>query len=228
MRQPGTRRFITPTATVTLDRSLDDALIELVRSVAGEVLAVVEATAEDIVSDTRAKWYTMVRKRSGRSGAGTKYRLEVRGDEIRAIIYNDAKAIAKQDVNIDAQGRLLPGTNKKAGEYRSAEELYAYFVKRPTAVSTVAIGLPLQEYRQMMSYYRKYNSLPFGYVAAAMEDRLGRKRPVGLARIVRNPLASDGKELWNSLVVKGTPSAIKRRAMDLDRALQAAGRRFGR
>lgn len=228
MRQPGTRRFVTPTATVTLDRSLDDALVELVRSVAGEVLAVVEATAEDIVNDTRSRWYTMVRKRSGRSGAGTKYRVEIRGDEIRAVIYNDARAIAKQDVNIDAQGRLLAGTNKKAGEYRSTEELYAYFVTRPTVLSTVAVAVPLQEYRAMMSYFRKYKSLPVGYVAAAMQDRRGRQRPVGLARIVRNPLASDGKQVWNSLVIKGTPGAVKRRAIDLDKALQAAGRRFGR
>jgi len=228
MKAPGTRRFVTPTATVELDRSLDAAILALARDVAGEVIDVVESIAAETVEMATRDWYTLVRKRSGRSGAGTKYRMEVKGDVIRAVVYNDAKALAKRDVNVDAQGRLLPGRQEKADSIVATEEFYAYFVHTPGALSTIAKSVPMAEYRQLMKFFRANGRLPEGYIAAANVDRLGRKRPVGLARLVRNPLRSDGKPVWNKLVIKGSGPVIKRRALDLNRALQAAANRFGR
>lgn len=228
MKPPGTRRFVTPTTTVTMDRALDDAIIALVRDVASEVVEVLEGIASETTDTTRAKWYTLVRRKTGRSGAGTKYRMEVRGDTIRAVVYNDAKALAKRDVNVDAQGRLLLGKQEKAGQIQSAEEYYAYFVHTPGPLSTVAKGVPMDEYRALMRLWRAERRLPDGYSAAAFTDRKGRSRPVGIGKIIRNPLASDGKQVWNILVVNGSKSVIKQRALDLDRALQAAAARFGR
>ena len=228
MRPPGTRRFVAETTTVTLDRALDDALLALARDVAGGVIDVLEGMASQTVDQTRAKWYTIVRKRSGRSGAGTKYRMEIRGDSIRAIVYNDAKALAKRDVNVDAQGRLLPGRQQKAGQIVATEEFYGYFVHAPGALSTIAKSVPLEEYRKLMSLWRKERRLPPGYIAGAYKDRKGRSRPVGIARIVRNPLASDGKKVWDTLAVKGSKAVIKSELIELDRALQAAGKNLGR
>lgn len=224
----GTRRFVTPTATVTLERTLDDAILALVREVAGGVVDVLEGIASETTDTTRAKWYTLVRRKSGRSGAGTKYRMEVRGDTLRAVVYNDAKALAKRDVNVDAQGRLLPGRQTKAGQIQATEEYYAYFVHAPGPLSTAARGVPMNEYRALMRLWRAERRLPDGYTAAAFTDRKGRSRPVGIAKIIRNPLASDGKRVWDTLVVKGSKAVIKQRALDLDRALQAAATRFGR
>lgn len=228
MKQAGTRRFVTPTATVTLERTLDDALLALVRDITGGVVDVLEGIASETTDTTRAKWYTIVRRKTGRSGAGTKYRMEVRGDTIRAVVYNDAKAFAKRDINVDAQGRLLPGKETKADQFKGTEEFYAYFVHAPLPISTIAKSVPLDEYRQLMRLWRAERRLPEGYIASAYKDRKGRSRPVGIAKILRNPLASDGKRVWDTLVIKGSKPVIKRKALDLDRALQAAATRFGR
>jgi hypothetical protein len=86
----------------------------------------------------------------------------------------------------------------------------------------------LDEYRKLMSLWRKERRLPPGYIASAYKDRKGRSRPVGIARIVRNPLASDGKKVWDTLAVKGSKAVIKSELVELDRALQAAGKNLGR
>lgn len=228
MRPPGTRRFVTPTTTVTIDRALDDALLALARDVAGGVIDVLEGMASETAEQANAKWYTIVRKRSGRSGTSTKYRMEIRGDTIRAIIYNDAKALAKRDLNVDAQGRLLPGRQQKAEQVVATQESYAYFVHAPKPLSTIAKSVPLDEYRKLMSLWRRERRIPEGYIAAAYKDRKGRSRPVGIARIVRNPLASNGRKVWDTLAVKGSKAVIKSELVELDRALQAAATKFGR
>jgi hypothetical protein len=45
---------------------------------------------------------------------------------------------------------------------------------------------------------------------------------------VRNPLASDGKKVWDTLVNKGSKAVIESGLIELDRALQAAGKNLGR
>ena len=226
MKPAGTRRFASETVTVTVDRALDDALLALARDVAGGVIDVLEGMASQTVDATKAKWYTMVRKRSGRSGAGTKYRMEIRGDTIRAVIYNDAKALAKRDLNVDDQGRLRPGKEKKADWIEATTESYAYFVHSPLPLSTILKATPIDEYRKLMSLWRKERRLPPGYIARDYVDKKGRSRPVGIARIIKNPLASDGKTLWSTLAVKGSKAVIKSELIELDRALQAAGKKF--
>ncbi len=229
MRPAGTRRFASDTVTVTIDRALDDAILALVREVAGGVVDVLEDIASKTVNDTKSKWYTMVRKKTGKSGAGNKYRMEVRGDTIRAIVYNDATSgLVKRNLNVDAQGRLLPGKEVKSEFSRATTESYAYFVHAPLPLSTIAKATPIDEYKKLMSLWRKERRLPPGYIARDYVDKKGRARPVGIARIVRNPLASDGKTLWSTLAVKGSKAVIKSELIELDRALQAAGKNFGR
>jgi hypothetical protein len=228
VRPAGTRRFASDTVTVTIDRALDDAILALVREVAGGVVDVLEDIASKTVGDTKSKWYTMVRKKTGKSGAGNKYRMEVRGDTIRAIVYNDAVKLAKRNLNVDAQGRLLPGKETKHERITATTESYAYFVHAPLPLSTIAKATPIDEYKKLMSLWRKERRLPPGYIARDYVDKKGRARPVGIARIVRNPLASDGKTLWSTLAVKGSKAVIKSELIELDRALQAAGKNFGR
>ena len=79
-----------------------------------------------------------------------------------------------------------------------------------------------------MSLWRRERRIPEGYIAAAYKDRKGRSRPVGIARIVRNPLASNGKKVWDTLARKGSKAVIDSGLVDLDRALQAAATKFGR
>lgn len=227
-RPAGTRRFVKPTATVTIEPGLDRAINELIRDVAGDVVDAVEAIVAETADEARDKWYTMVRKRSGRSGAGNDYRLELKGDTIRGVVFNDARASAKRRVNVDLQGRLRPGETKPSEQVVATEEYYAYFVHRPNALSMRYRAIPLEEYRELMRYFRRWGRLPQGYAAKSLVDRKGRKRPVGIGKLERNPLASDGKKVWDMLVTKGHKRIVKEHALKLDKALTASGKKLAR
>jgi hypothetical protein len=213
---------------VTIGPELERAVAQLVRDVAGDVVDTVEAIVAETAGVTREKWYTMVRRRSGRSGDGTDYRIQLKGDTIEGVVFNDARASAKRRVNVDLQGRLRPGETKPSEQRVAAEELYAYFVHRPNALSMRYRAVPLAEYRELMSYFRRTGRLPIGYAAKSLVDKRGRKRPVGIAKLERNPLASDGKKVWDILVTKGHRRIVKDRALDLDKALTASAKKLAR
>lgn len=225
---PGTRRYVTEKATVSIGPELEAAINQLVRDVAGDVIDAVEAIVSETAKVTRDKWYDNVKKRSGRSGDGTDYRLELRGSVIRGVVFNDAKQSAKQRINVDRYGMLLPGETEKSEQMRGTQEYYAYFVHRPNALSMQLKQTTLPEYRELMRYFRRTGQLPPGYRARSLTDRLGRKRPVGIAKLVRNPLASDGKRVWNLLVTQGHKAIVKEKALELDKALTASGRKLAR
>lgn len=224
----GTRRFVTPRAEVELDDGLTRAVNQLIRETAGDVVDAIEGIVNETAETTRAKWYTLVRRRSGRSGDGTDYRIEIRGNVIRGVVYNDARALAKQSINVDQQGNLRPGETKKSEQRIATQEEYAYFVHAPSALSVVYQPTPMEEYRELMRYFRRTGRLPPGYSAKALEDKKGRRRPVGIGKWVRNPKASDGKRVWDTLVVKGHRAFVKERLADLDKALTATGKRIKR
>ncbi len=79
------------------------------------------------------------------------------------------------------------------------------------------------EYAEIMSYFRKNGRLPEGIVARRIDET---GQPVQLSREVRNPLASDGKNLWNELARKEGTKIIVARADDLDAAMQRAANRL--
>ena len=224
----GTRRFVTQRAEVELDDGLTRAVNQLIRETAGDVVDAIEGIVNETAETTRAKWYTLVRRRSGRSGDGTDYRIEIRGNVIRGVVYNDARALAKQSINVDQQGNLRPGETKKSEQRVATEEQYAYFVHAPGALSVVYQPTPMMEYRELMRYFRRTGRLPPGYSAKSLEDKKGRRRPVGIGKWVRNPKASDGKRVWDTLVVKGHKAFVKERLADLDKALTATGKRIKR
>lgn len=224
----GTRRFVTPRVEVQLDDGLARAINQLIRETAGDVVDAVEAIVNETAEETRRKWYTIVRRRSGRSGDGTDYRIEVRGDTIRGVVYNDARALAKQSINVDQQGNLRPGETKKSEQRVATQEEYAYFVHAPSALSVIYQPTPMEEYRELMRYFRRTGRLPLGYSAKALVDKKGRRRPVGIGKWIRNPKASDGKRVWDTLVVKGHKAFVKERLADLDKALTATGKRIKR
>lgn len=224
----GTRRFVTPRVEVQMDDGLARVVNQLIRETAGDVVDAVEGIVNETAEETRRKWYTIVRRRSGRSGDGTDYRIELRGDTIRGVVYNDARALAKQSINVDQQGNLRPGETKKSEQRIATQEEYAYFVHAPSALSVVYQPTPMEEYRELMRYFRRTGRLPVGYSAKALEDKKGRRRPVGIGKWVRNPKASDGKRVWDTLVVKGHRAFVKQRLAELDKALTATGKRIKR
>jgi hypothetical protein len=65
-------------------------------------------------------------------------------------------------------------------------------------------------------------------VATAMTDKLGKKRPIGVSKIVPNPERFDGKNLWKLLVLDPSKVAIKVSLSALDKAMTASGKRFAK
>ena len=203
-------------ASTSIGPELDRAVDQLIRDLAGDVVEIIEGITDGLATNARKEWYQNVTKRTGKSGAGNDYRLEVRGDAIKGIVFNDAK-----------QGMKDPKTQ---GMMRRQwlEANYAYYVHRPGPFSTQLQRLNMEEYREVMRYYRATGGIPDGMVASAMTDKLGRKRPVGVSKTIPNPERFDGKNLWKLLVLDPSKVAIKVSLSALDKAMTASGKRFAR
>lgn len=210
------RRITVGRASVDLGPELEAAIDRLVRDIGGDVVDIVEGLAEGLAENARKEWYDNVRERTGASGRGNDYRLEVRGDKVHGIVFNDAKQRQKTRETMGMLRRTVGEVN------------YAYYVHRPGPFSTQLQGLNDAEYRQLMSYWKANGTLPEGYVARAMTDALGRKRPVGVSKSVANPERFDGKNLWKLLVLDPSKKAIKEALPDLDKAMQESAKRFSR
>lgn len=210
------KRITVGRASTTIGPELDRAVDQLIRDLAGDVVDVVEGIAEDLAENARKKWYDNVTERTGRSGRGNDYRLEVRGDAIKGVVFNDAKQGMK---DLKTQGMM---------RRQWIEANYAYYVHRPGPFSTQLQRLNMDEYREVMRYYRANGRIPEGMVAQAMTDRLGRKRPVGVSKTVPNPERYDGKNLWKLLVLDPSKQAIKVSLSALDKAMTASGKRFAK
>jgi len=213
----GTRAFVakSPRAEIVIGNILDQSIQDLISSVAGEVIQTIESIVKETRNNAYDHWYDNVRKVTGRSQAGLRYKVVLKGDAIQGVVYNDATAPAfKRD--------------QEGNKAEKVMEKYGYFVHRPRALSTIARPIPLPEYRALMSFYRSNGKLPPGYVAASYRDSRGRNRPVGIAKIEPNPAASDGKRLWQVYVTNGSKPIIKRRLVELDRAIDDVGKRITR
>jgi hypothetical protein len=173
--------------------SLEPAVQDIINNVYGAVIEVVELMSSETVMHAKNEWYKNVTEETGRSRAGIQYEMRLKGDYIVGVVLNDA-------------------TN--------AGSKYGYMIKRPKALSVKYKRVELQEYRRLMSFYRDYGRLPPGYVAASMTDRLGRRRPTGIAKLEPNPKAADGRNLWQLLVKRGHKPIVKRHLRSLDKALQ--------
>lgn len=210
-------------ATVSLGPELRRQVDQLVRDVAGDVVAIVEAISNDIAEGARREWYNNVTRRSGESGESNDYRLELRGTTVRGIVYNDAQQIQRSRKK--SEWRLTP----YGGQVRPRKlQNYAYYVRRPGPFSKLLRGIDLEEYRAAMSYYRTHGDLPKNLQARSMTDAKGRRRPVGISKITVNPAHYDGKNLWKVLVINRSKKLIEERLPDLDKALQASADRFSK
>lgn len=98
-----------------------------------------------------------------------------------------------------------------------------YMVHRPGALSMRRKKVLASEYAEIMSYYRKNGTLPEGITARRIDED---GQPLALSRDVRNPLASDGKNLWSELGRKEGKKIVLARADDLDAAMQRAADRL--
>jgi uncharacterized protein YbjQ (UPF0145 family) len=214
-KQRKTRAYVAKVEAVEvrIGPEMDRTVYDLIRSVAGEVIDAVEAIVKESRDSAYSQWYDNVTKVTGDSQAGLKYKMVIRGDSIVGVVFNDATKAAKRRVG----GRL-----------EVAQEKYGYFVHRPRAFSKVARSVPMPEYRLLMSHFRRFGGLPEGYVAARMTDSLGRRRPVGLAKIEPNPKAGDGKRLWQALVITPSKKITEKHVAKLDTALTAVGNRIAR
>lgn len=207
-------------AKVTLGPELQRSVDQLVRDVAGDVVMIIEEIANDLAEGARTDWYKNVRRKSGESGASNDYRMELRGTSVRGIVYNGATKNLPRRQKFNG----APGTTTKV--YQPTE--YGYFVRRPGPFSRIFTGLNFTEYSQVMSYWRANGRLPSGYIARAMEDTKGRKRPIGISKETDNPLHADGKNVWKVLVLDRKKAAIDARLDDLDRAMQSSAARFSK
>jgi len=202
-----------PRAEVVVGEILDETVNNLLMSIAGDVIKSIEGIVKEVRDNAYDHWYDDVRKVTGASQKGMKYKVAIRGDNIVGVVFNDAVKPAWR-------------ANKSGVGGAMTDEKYGYFVHRPRAFSTIARPIPLPEYRALMSFYRKNGTLPPGYTAKAFKDSKGRNRPVGIAKIELNPKASDGKRLWNVFVTQGSKPIVKKGLVDLDKALQATAKRI--
>jgi len=207
-------------ATVTLGPELQRAVDQLVRDVAGDVVMIVEEISNDLAEGARDEWYRNVRRRSGESGESNDYRMQLSGTSVRGIVYNGATRNLPRREKFNG----APGSTTKV--YR--ETAYGYFVRRPGPFSRIFKGLNAEEYSQIMSYWQANGALPKGYIARAMQDTKGRKRPIGVSKETANPLHADGKNLWKVLVLDRKKPAIDARLDDLDKAMQRSADRFSK
>lgn len=214
-KKRNTRAYVTKTETVgiVIGPELDRDLEAFIRSVAGEVIDAVEVIVKESRDYAYNHWYDDVNKRTGKSQEGLKYKVTLKGDTIKGVVYNDALKLAKR---------------RDRGFTEAAQEKYGYFVHRPRAFSKVARSVPMPEYRMLMSHFRRYKALPEGYVAAAFVDSKGRRRPVGIAKIEPNPKAGDGKRLWQALVITPSKKVVDKHTAQLDAAISAVGKRITR
>lgn len=207
-------------AKVTLGPELQRSVDQLVRDVAGDVVMIIEEIANDLAEGARRDWYKNVRRKSGESGASNDYRMELRGTSVRGVVYNGATKNLPRRQKFNG----APGTTTKV--YQPTE--YGYFVRRPGPFSRIFTGLNFTDYSQVMSYWRANGRLPSGYIARAMEDTKGRKRPIGISKETDNPLHADGKNVWKVLVLDRKKAAIDARLDDLDKAMQSSAARFSK
>lgn len=207
-------------AKVTLGPELQRSVDQLVRDVAGDVVMIVEEIAHDLAEGARTDWYKNVRRKSGESGESNDYRMELRGTSVRGVVYNGATR------NLPRRQRFngAPGTTTKVYQPTA----YGYFVRRPGPFSRIFKGLNAAEYSQVMSYWQANGTLPSGYIARAMQDTKGRKRPIGISKETDNPLHADGKNVWKVLVLDRKKDAIDARLDDLDKAMQSSAARFSK
>ncbi len=75
-----------------------------------------------------------------------------------------------------------------------------YMVRRPGPNSTKRRLATKDEYSAAMKQYRKTGQLPEVWTKEAV--RFSKGQPVNLTKRYPNPLASDGKNLWQELVIK--------------------------
>lgn len=101
-----------------------------------------------------------------------------------------------------------------------------YMVRRPAANSTLRKRATREEYSAAMSQYRSTGQLPAEWAQGDMQ--MVRGRPVNLNKRTPNPLASDGKLLWQELVIKPGKALATRLKREGSAAIRDALNRNGR
>ena len=176
---------------VTADTaSLAKTLSAVVDAALAELGAALVDIADDAEVNAEGKWYTQVRKRTGRTGQ-LSTELRTRADKLNAVVL--------------------------------APDKMSYMVKRPGPLSMVSRLLTPAEYSAAMRQFRATGKLP-AEVKVQSYSKTG--QPMGLYRQQRNPLASDGKNVWRELVLREGADIVEARASDLDAALQRAADRI--
>ena len=177
---------------VTADTaSLAKTLSDVVDAALAELGAALVDIADDAEVNAEGKWYTQVRRKSGRTGTALETQLRQRGDNLTAVVLSRDKL--------------------------------SYVIKRPGPLSIVTENATNRQYAEAMRMYRRTGKTPPEFKVRAIDED---GRPVGLYDTKRNPLRSDGKNLWNELVRKDGKTIVEARASDLDAALQRAADRI--
>lgn len=81
----GTTRFTDGSVTVTLDGGLEDFVRRALDAAAGETVRIMEAAAGEVAASAESKWYTEVKRRTGRTG-DVQVVTTVSADQVRVSV----------------------------------------------------------------------------------------------------------------------------------------------
>ena len=153
--------------------------------------------------------------------------LEAIGDTIvtsaEATWYTQVDRKTGETGKVDDELRLT--TDKLSVVVLPEATKRTYVVRRPGANSTLRKLATKAEYSAAMSQYRRTGQLPEQWTRDG--TRFSEGRPSFLQRRIPNPKASDGKLLWQELVIKpgkALGAKLKREGSD---AIRAAVKRSG-
>lgn len=177
-------KVVANTAQLSSDMSrlVDAAIAEIGKAVMG--------ITDEAGGNVQEKWYTQVKRRTGKTGGAIDTALRTQGDKLKGVV-----------LSRDKRTYMVHRPRPLSGDWK--------FVKSSA------------EYAEVGRYYQKNGEAPPGYKLAVskVDGHIYRLR-----KWVKNPLASDGKNLWKELANKEQKAFVESQAHLIEDALSRAVR----
>lgn len=187
-----------------------------------------------------------VKVKSGNVTADISGTLQAHLDRVISTVYTEVRDQLEtigETITTSAEAQWYEQVDRKTGETgKIGDELRlsqtrlsvvvspdatnrTYVVHRPRANSTKTSIATKQEYSEAMSQYRRTGQLPEKWTQDGV--RFSEGRPTVLRRRYPNPKASDGKLLWQELVIKPGKALGERLKRGGEDAIREAVKRNG-
>lgn len=143
---------------------------------------------------------------------------EVRDDAKQDWYEQVDKRTGQSQESISSEIRLTPG--KITGVVFSTQKT-TYMIKRPGALSVRSSRrlLDPQAYHEVRDFYRKNGKMPVGYTFARLDED---GNPVAVRKVVPNPKASDGRNMWLENIKKPGKKRIQQQIRNIEKAAKKA------